>query len=256
MVIKKNQDFVKPADLVSNACFEYMARVMELRNFLSLFFTTYKVCKSMVREEDYAGPKDAVGLFQYNYKDYHEQFVGELTLSRTVESFNLYLQKILVEIFTSRPEMLCSEGKIEISKVLEITDKSDLINYIAEKKINELSYKSLDDIAKYIESITGEKLFKDKQHKRIAILAHEIRNLIAHNDCVINERFLSRLKGMPDEVEARQDGKLLISDDLMRTVCYALDNTIFRFDELMLAKFSLHKKAHAEECFSNHRLMK
>lgn len=177
-------------------------------------------------------------LVKYSYSS-HRQLVNEIRLSRAVESFDLYLQRILVSIFLSKPEILKSEGKIEISMVIDIKNNEDLIAYIAERKINELSYKSLDDLSKYIKGATGLDLFENEEIYHIILVASEIRNLIAHNDCRENERFHRKIMDAKEKIEISDGGKVIISDEWMRKASYALDGAVFRFDELASKKFSL-----------------
>lgn len=237
--VEANSEFRVPADHITLSCFEYMARIMELRGFIGFFFNMVKSSQKIsegipeLKEE-----ADKYKLIKYNYSS-HRQLVNEIMLSRAVETFDLYLQRILVSIFLSKPEILKSEGKIEISTVIDIKNSEDLIAYIAERKINELSYKSLDDLSKYIKNTTGIDLFENEETHDTILMASEIRNLIAHNDCKANERFLKKTKETKEEIEISDNGKIIISDEWMRTASYTLDGAVFRFDELAAEKFSL-----------------
>ncbi|MFO0408215.1 MAG: hypothetical protein ACK50Q_17765 [Labrys sp. (in: a-proteobacteria)] len=237
--VDANPGFKVPADRITVSCFEYMARIMELRSFIGFFFDMVKSSQKL-SEEIPAIKEEAViyKLVQYDYSS-HRQLVNEIFLSRSVESFDLYLQRILESIFLSKPEILKSEGKIEISTVIDFKSSEDLIAYIAGRKINELSYKSLDDLSKYIKNTTGLDLFENEEIYYTILLASEIRNLIAHNDCKVNERFLSKTKTIQEQIGVSDHGKIIISDEWVRTASYILDGAVFRLDELAAAKFSL-----------------
>jgi hypothetical protein len=237
--VEANPGFKVPADHITLSCCEYMARIIELRSFIGFFFNMVKSsqkiseCIPELKEE-----ADKHNVISYNYRS-HRQIVNEIMLSRAVETFDLYLQRILVSIFLSKPEILKSEGKIEISTVIDIKNSEDLITHIAERKINELSYKSLDDLSRYINATTGINLFENEETYHTILMASEIRNLIAHNDCKVNERFLKKTKKIKEEIKISDNGKIIISDELKKTASYILDGAVFRFDELAAKKFSL-----------------
>jgi hypothetical protein len=231
--------FVEPPDYITVSCFDYMARIMELRSFIGLFFNIVK-SSNIISDgiPELKAETDKYKLVEYNYSS-HLQLVNEILLSRAVETFDLYLQKILVTIFLSKPEMLKSEEKIEISTVIDLKDSESLIAYIAERKLNELSYKSLSDLSKYIKNTTGIDLFENEEVYHIILIASEIRNLIAHNDCKANERFFRKTKETKEKLDISESGKIIISDDWMRSASYTIDRAVFRFDEQASKKFSL-----------------
>lgn len=237
------EGFAEPPDHITMPCFEYMGRVMDLRNFIKFFFGVIKsfgdISGLINQPQNIKIPKGKeITAIKYNYSE-HRQLVNEIMLSRAVESFDLYLQKILVAIFLAKPEMLKSEGKIDVSTVIDMKNTEELIVYIAEKKINELSYKSLEDLSKYIKSIGGIELFEDKKIYEIVLLASEIRNLIAHNDCRANDRFLNKTRSLEEKIQISEFKKVIISDEWLRKASYTMDGVVFRFDKIASKKFSL-----------------
>ena len=65
---------------------------------------------------------------------------------RHVENFLNYLSSLLNEIFIQRPEILKSSEKIDLEIVLGHSSIEDLVQTIAERKVENLSYKSLIDL--------------------------------------------------------------------------------------------------------------
>lgn len=160
-------------------------------------------------------------------------------LGRAVETFDLYLLSVLREIFQSKPEMLKSESPVSASVLLEIKKFEDIVAYIAERKLHELAFKPLSELRDYIESRTGIDLFPKKEIYERVVIASEIRNLIAHNNCMANEQFFRRTKGLSETVQFRANGKAMISDEWVRQTSYMLDGVVFDFDSAAVEKFFL-----------------
>jgi hypothetical protein len=242
--VEKQLGFRDPPDMVTYGCSVYMARVMELRDFISFFFgiikSSQQFAKGLTEESKKQFETEAI---KYEFRDYsfstHRQFVHEIMLSRAVESFDLYVLTILRLIFLEKPEMLKSEGSIEITTVFDLKNIEDIIRFIAERKVYELGYKSLHELRKYILSRTGIDLFKNEETLKTVILASEVRNLIAHNDCRVNDIFLRRIAEVKGIVIPKDGDKFELSDEWLRRASYTLDAVVFDFDESAAAKFNL-----------------
>ena len=221
-----------------------MARVMELREFLNFYFAFVKGSKALgdlipgdVQKE--VEPK----LRQVITYDYSRQrpLLNQIMLSRAYESFDLYLTTILRDIFLARPEILKSEGSIDVATVIETGNYEDLIWQIVERKVHDLSYKPLSDLRRFIESRTGIDIFPSKEAFEMVIIASEVRNLIAHNDCVQNDLFRTRTKGIDMPLDVSDTGRITIDDLWLRRCSYLFDGIVFRFDELAGEKFNMHR---------------
>jgi hypothetical protein len=240
--------FREAPEKVTYACMIYMARVMELRDFVSFFFG---VINSSQQFASGLAPESAAKFEaeagKYKIVDYsysvHRQFVNEVMLSRAVESFDLYILTMLRLIFMEKPEMLKSEGAIDIATVFELKNIEDIVRFVAERKVYELGYKSLSDLRKYIQSRTGIDLFASDEAYNMVVLASEVRNLIAHNDCRVNDIFCRRIAGMADVamLPVSDTEKFEISDEWLRRASYTLDSVVFGFDEAAAAKFDLQR---------------
>jgi hypothetical protein len=241
---EKKLGFRKPPDRVSYGCLVYMARVMELRDFISFFFgiieSSQQFAKGLTDESKKLFEKE---VHKYQLREYsfssHRQFVNEVMLSRAVESFDLYVLTMLRLIFIEKPEMLKSEGQIDIATVFDLKNIEDIIRYVAERKVYELGYKPLHELRKYILSRTGIELFKNEEVLNTVVLASEVRNLIAHNDCRVNDIFRRRIAEIKDVVIPEDGQKFELSDEWLRRASYTLDSVVFDFDETAAAKFNL-----------------
>ncbi len=232
-----------PPDRVTEPCLTYIARIMELREFVGFYFAFVKASGQF--SQDISGNYEAElnehqrRVLQYDYSR-QRPLVNQIMLSRAVESFDLYLTTILRDIFLSRPEMLKSDSSIDVSTIIDAGNYSDLIWQIVERKVHELSYKPLSDLRKFIENRTGLDLFPNQEAFELTVLASEVRNLIAHNDCIINDLFKRRTRGLQVAIEVSSTGRVKIDDEWLRKASYSLDNIVFRFDERAVEKFGLH----------------
>lgn len=236
------EGFREPSDRVTEPCLTYMARIMELRKLISFYFNFVKSSEEMRKllpkgAEQKAG-EQVIGVLQYNYSK-QRPLINQIMLSRAIESFELYLTTAMRDIFLARPEMLKSEGSIDVSAVIEAGTYENVVWEIVNKKLHELSYKSLGELRKFIQSRTGIDLFPSQAAYEMTVLASEIRNLIAHNDCIVNDVFKARTKGINLELEISSTGRIKIDDLWLRRASYMLDSLVFDFDEKSAAKFDV-----------------
>lgn len=131
-----SEGFRQPPERVTEPCLTYMRRTMELRDFISFYFSFVKTSQklgNLIPDEakKAAGAKELTVL-KYNYMG-QRSLVNQIMLSRAVESFDLYLTTILRDVFLSRPEILKSEGVVDIATVIETGNYQDLIWQIVER---------------------------------------------------------------------------------------------------------------------------
>jgi hypothetical protein len=236
------EGFRDPPDRVTEPCLTYMARVMELRNLVNFYFNFVKsseeIGKLILDDAKKLAGKMAFGVLQYNYSE-QRPLINQIMLSRAIESFDLYLTTAMRDIFLAKPEMLKSEGSIDVSAVIEAGTYENVVWEIVNKKLHELSYKSLSELRKFIISRTGIDLFPSEAAYEMTVLASEIRNLIAHNDCIVNDVFMARIKGIDMPLELSSTGRVKIDDLWLRRASYTLDSLVFEFDERAAAKFDV-----------------
>jgi hypothetical protein len=236
------EGFRQPPDQLTEPCLTYMARIMELREFVAFYYGFVKTSAELRRRipvaEDEEGDK-GLQLLRYEHSR-HDAFMNQIMLSRAIESFDLYLTTILRDVFLARPKMLKSEGTVDVATVIEVGNYQDLIWHIVEKKVHDLSYKPLSELRKFIQSRTGIDIFPTEEAFDTTLVASEVRNLIAHNDCIANEVFSSRTKNAAVTLEITSTGRVVIDDQWLRRASYTLDSLVFRFDELASQKFGLH----------------
>lgn len=122
-------------------------------------------------------------------KEKHLQFLLEILIVRLVDNYLNYLASLLFEIFIQRPETLKSSETINLETVLSHESIDSLVRAIAERKIEELGYRSFNDLSKYFIEKFKLKLCRDEDFPKL-IEAIAVRNISVHNRCIANKRFI------------------------------------------------------------------
>lgn len=241
---ERSLGFRDPSHDVTRACLMYMGRIMELRRFIGFYFTFVKTSEKLKLLAD---PSKISGndqgefrTLEYNYSQ-HRQLVNEILLSRAVETFDLYVLNILRSIFEAKPEILKSQKAVDAATLIELRTPEEIIYYLSERQIGELGYKPLSELRKWILGRTGINLFKNENIFETALLASEVRNLIAHNDCKANDIIRKRIGNHSTQLDISENGKVRISDEWLRKLCYTLDGAVFDFDEAASEKFEIYR---------------
>ncbi len=137
--------------------------------YLNFVKTSQELAKLI--PSDATVPGNSLQLLRYDYSN-QRPFVNQIMLSRAAETFDLYLTTILRDVFLARPEMLKSEGTVDIATVIEAGNYEDLIWGLIERKVHELSYRPLTDLRKFIVSRTGIDLFPSNEAFEATIIAY------------------------------------------------------------------------------------
>ncbi len=164
-----------------------------------------------------------------------ESVLNQMIVCRCVDNFLTYLSGILFEIYISKPETLRSSEKIEISTVLSFENYEQLVHNIAERRVNELSYKGVEDIADDLLKTIGFNLFDTNDELNKVSRAVQIRNLITHNRSVVNKRALSKCSALGFEI----DEAIILSPEDVKTTYELFNSIVSKIDGRAVSKFKL-----------------
>ena len=112
-------------------------------------------------------------------------------LNRHVENLLNYLSSILFEAFTQRPESLRSGDKVEVATVLGHNTIESLVRFLAERRVEALSYRSFADLQEFFRTRFALEI-ADPDVVDDIVEAIETRNISVHNRCRINRRYVTR----------------------------------------------------------------
>jgi hypothetical protein len=127
----------------------------------------------------------------------HRTMVLEMMLSRLAENFLVYVTELLTLVFRTRPETLRSSETVRLDAILKHGSMEDLVHDLAERRVNQLSYQGMRDLAAYLSERLGFELFSQSEHLERAIRIVESRNIIVHNRGRVSELFCSRVPNLP-----------------------------------------------------------
>lgn len=134
----------------------------------------------------------------------HMSLVCELIACRSVDNFLIYLSELLALVLGCYPGVLdLSKVQVDLAFVLSQPDIQTVRTLYMEKKIREMSYWSLKDLASYLRDRFKFKLFDNEAERQSATNVIEERNLLVHNQGVVDRAFKERAPRHPANIGDR-----------------------------------------------------
>ena len=97
------------------------------------------------------------------------------------DCFLAYLSRLIQSVLKRSRNTLKSGETIRIDDLLEFKTNRELLNFIIDRKINELSYGGMKKIEDYVKERFGISVFKDDKSRNMLIIFLELRNIYVHN---------------------------------------------------------------------------
>ena len=161
-----------------------------------------------------------------------------------VTAFQRYFSGLVQSVAQKRPEVLASAQTIRVDDVLRFSRHRDLVAFIIDRKVNDLSYGGLPEMEKYFDERLGVSMFESDEQRRLLRLFIEARNINVHNGGIVNEVFASRVghieafpysKGKRFHID--MDGLTKLSENAMQVA--------LNIDSAVSVKFRLQRKRHS-----------
>lgn len=172
----------------------------------------------------------------------HSVVLSQNLTNGIVTSFQRYFSSVIQEAVRKRPTVLSSSQTIKAEDVFKFSKHRDLVAFMIDRKVNDLSYGGLNDMEKYFDDHLGVKMFSDDKQRKLLRFFVEVRNINVHNGGVTNDLFASRVKTVENFPYKKGEA---IHLDLTKIEALA-DNAmrvIQNIDSLVAEKFSLRKKS-------------
>ena len=163
-----------------------------------------------------------------------------------VASFQLYFSSIIQEAIARKPELLNASQTIKIEEVMRFRRHSDLVAYLIDKKVNELSYGGIRDMATYFRERLGIEMFDNDEQKNKMALFNEVRNINLHNGGVVNDLFLSRVKPLDGYSFLKGKRALHIGLDQFVGLASNALRVALSIDRSVAEKFKLRRRVHVD----------
>lgn len=164
---------------------------------------------------------------------YYENTLSTMLYIRMIDSFINYFKEVLAEIVMKNPKILKSSEKESLDFILSYTSYSDLINALAEKKVEALFYGGINDIQKYFKERLGVELF-ETNYQEVNLLVKQ-RNLAVHNGSKISKDFVRQF---PDE-NFQENMLLAFKFDYIEKLVLALYKITNDIEAILSSKFNL-----------------
>lgn len=156
----------------------------------------------------------------------------EMAFIYFVAAFEAYMQDVVELTLRYRPEILKSGKQLTVERIIELTQTGGLIEFLAEREVGELGYRSFREQADY---------YREKFKLEIAAMAeieqlieiHARRNLLVHNGGIINRRYL---EAVPD-TSGVVGQQLRISEEYWAETVEALSNVARHASEHLVRKY-------------------
>lgn len=165
--------------------------------------------------------------------NYYEKSLSTMMYVKTMDNFENYFKEILAEIVRCEPRVLKSKQTEQLDFILSFNNFNDLIDAIAEKKIESLFYQGIDGIQKFFKDKIGVEIFAEKSES-INLLIKQ-RNLAVHNRSKISKEFI---KQFPDDGFV-ENMFLDFKFEYVEKVVTALYKIIHEVDNQFCRKFKL-----------------
>jgi hypothetical protein len=217
---------------------DFYVECLKLHEFTILFFEGMQ----LVREEARKEVKEELRLADdlkagTRLWAVHAPLIAELVFCRLVDMYLAYLTRTLAEIFKQRPQTMhfdAEERAERLDFILQHSTMEELIQALAEKRVESLAYAGTRELASYFNRMKLP-LFLDEREATIAKQLIEVRNLIVHHNGTITDAFAKRLPGCPAAVGERVELSMLP----VRAALLFLLKCVITLDERAVEKFGL-----------------
>ena len=171
----------------------------------------------------------------------YSRLLARNLLVSMIDNFHCYLSEILQDVMTKRHEVLRSSERITTEDVLQFERIQDLRAFIADKKINELSYGGLKQIHDFIFERLGIEMFVTDEERALLTILVELRNVHTHNRGIVNQLFLNRIGNGHANFSFTLGKAYNINFDEFIVLSRTAINIAQRLDEKIAVKFKLKR---------------
>jgi hypothetical protein len=160
----------------------------------------------------------------------------------TVANFLSYLSETIQSCIKSRPEMLRSNETIKIEDVLRFDSRELLIEFLVERKINELSYAGIKGINDFLLDRIGIELWASDEECALSSVSVELRNIYTHNRGIVNETFLKKPKGSAHPFKFSLGERFHAGLDDIALLANNMFTLATRLDDAVVGKFNIYRQ--------------
>ncbi len=167
---------------------------------------------------------------------------SENLIIRITDNFLCYLSEIIQDVLRKKPEILRSKETLRFDEILGFSNYKELLSYLVDKKINELSYSGIDGVSEFLNSRTNLKLTEREGEYELLVIGIELRNAYTHTRGVISRITVDRLAKVDHNLPIKQGERFHPDFDLICQVGNNFLEIANRLDERFSNKFKIRRK--------------
>lgn len=186
----------------------YVAKLKELMEYQALVTLPFAIANALpgVKERmtvviDYTKfspvPMEALNVNMKNIDEtwahMEKKYLAETCIERLVAIYELYLFDLMKAVYTEYPLKLSSKKQITVGQALTATNKEELLYLVIANELNEIKYQSMDNWHEHLAKLFGIQQIPETLSDTLIELKAS-RDLIVHNESIINEIYLSKSK--------------------------------------------------------------
>lgn len=163
---------------------------------------------------------------------------SEFTATRYVDNFLAYVSEVVGLLFRLRPGSLSSQEKVSIEEVVKHKSVDSLVAWLADERVNRLSYDGFGKIDSFVSSRFGFSLVSNADHRALLVYAIAQRNLLVHRRGVVDDRFIDVLRTERINVSDYRLGEPLSRIETFNTLP-AILSAVKHVEDAVITKFSV-----------------
>lgn len=119
--------------------------------------------------------------------------IFEMLFVEKVNAFLYYISDILLEIYCSKPELL-NDKQIKFYEITQSHNITEIIRNYAERVVYNKMHDPFNNIVQTFVNTFKIQICQDKSQQKSISNTIETRNLLVHNNGIINSKFLKKTK--------------------------------------------------------------
>ena len=173
----------------------------------------------------------------------HAEVLSQNLTNGFVNAFQRYFSTIIQSAAEKRPALMSSSQTIRIDDVFRFTKHRDLVAFIIDRKVNDLSYGGIFEMERYFDERLGIQMFNDDEQRALLRMFVEARNINVHNGAVVNDLFASRV-GKVDGFPYTKGARFYIDLDRLGVLSKNAMRVAKSIDQTVSEKFGLKRQKH------------
>lgn len=167
-------------------------------------------------------------------------FISQSMIIGLVDNFLCYLSEIIQLCMISKPDVLKSSEQVIIEDILRFSSMDEIVEFLVERKVNELSYGGVDKLNEFCRSRLGLAIWQCDEERDLLKVAIELRNICSHNRGVVNRIFLKKIAGASHKFAFENSKHFHASFDDLVLLANNMVVVAQRLDALASKKFSIY----------------